>query len=149
MKKTIKLSLLTAFVAVTAFFNPLKAQDVSKELGVFAQKFETLYNKKDGKSLQTMYTEDATRTASDGTVTTGSKAIIALYSADFAENTVSLEIKPEKATTNDGITIATGTYHLTGTTAKAEKIDVYGGYNNTMVKEKGVWKISKQVLSAL
>jgi uncharacterized protein (TIGR02246 family) len=147
MKKIIQFILLTV-LAVTAFINPLKTQDAAKELTAFTKKFEQIYNKKDDKALKEMYTKDATRTNTDGTVVTGNEAIGALF-AELFKGKISLVLVQDKVVTADGITTATGNYHVTGTSAKGEKIDRKGIYTNTVVKENGDWKISKSVLSAL
>jgi uncharacterized protein (TIGR02246 family) len=146
MKKTIKISLLLVFAAI-AFINPLKAQDAKKELTAFVRKFETAYNKKDDKALKEMYTKDATRTNTDGKVLTGNEAIRAMFAEQFKDN-ISLVLKLDKVTEADGNTSITGSYHVTGTSAKGEKIDRNGTFNNNVVKEKGQWKISKSVLTA-
>ena len=149
MKKIIKMSLLLVFAAVAAFINPLKAQDASKELILFTRKFEENYNKKNDKALKEMYTKDATRTTTDGKVATGNEAIRAAFAEVFKDK-VTVTIKQDKVVTaTDGTVTATGTYHVTGISAKGEKIDRSGSYTNTLVKEDGIWKISKNVLAAL
>ena len=148
MKKTIKLSLLLALAAI-AFINPVKAQDAKKELTAFVRKFETAYNKKDDKALKEMYTKDASRTTMDGKTANGNEAIAAWFADYLKNNTVTVALKMDQVTEKDGTTVITGTFHVTGSSAKAEKIDKTGGFTNTMIKEKGQWKISKSVLAAL
>jgi len=150
MKKTIKFSLLLALMSVTAFINPLKAQDVKKELEGFTKKFETAYNKQDGKALKTFYTAEASRTNPAGETITGNDNIAAEFAKQWADSKLTITIKPEKADSQaDGSVLATGTYHVTGTTKAGEKIDRNGGYTNTVVKEGGKWKIAKSVLADL
>lgn len=150
MKKTIRISLLLAFAAVTAFLNPLKAQDATKELSAFTKKFQDAYNKQDDKALKEMYTIDAVRITTDGKTMNGNKTIGAAFADYFKNNTVTGEIKQDKVVTEkDGSVTATGTYHVTGTAKTGEKIDRTGGYTNTVVKVKGQWKIAKNVLVAL
>ena len=62
---------------------------------------------------------------------------------------MSIVIKLDKVTEKDGATTVTGTFHITGTSAKGEKVDTQGGFTNNVVKEGGHWKISKSVLNAL
>jgi len=150
MKQTIKLSLLAAIASITAFITPLKAQDATKELAVFTKKFQAAYNSKDDKALKMMYTDDATRTAADGTISNGSEAIVAQFRDYFTENKVMLDLKQTKVETQtDGSAIATGTFQVTGTSKTGEKIDRKGGYTNTVVKANGHWKIAKSVLTAM
>jgi len=150
MKKIIQRSLLLAIVSLTAFIAPLKAQDATKELAAFTKKFQAAYNSKDDKTLKTMYTDDATRTAADGTVNSGSEAIVAQFRDYFTENKVMLDLKQTNvAVQTDGSATATGIFHVTGTSKTGEKIDRKGGYTNTVVKANGHWKIAKSVLTAL
>ncbi|MBC7536093.1 MAG: nuclear transport factor 2 family protein [Ferruginibacter sp.] len=148
MKKSIKFGLLVT-LAVAAFINPLKAQEATKELAAFTQKFQDAYNKKDDKALKEMYTKDAIRTTSDKKTIIGNEAIGAQF-AEYFKDDITIEIKQTKVVTaTDGTATATGTYHVTGTSKTGEKIDRQGGYNNKAVKVKGQWKISKNVLTAL
>jgi uncharacterized protein (TIGR02246 family) len=148
MKKIFKFSLL-AVLAVSALINPLKAQDAKKELTGFVKKFQEAYNKKDDKALKEMYTTDATRTMTDGKIQNGNEEIRTAFADFLKENTATIEIKLDKVVEKDGTTTMTGIYHVTGTTAKGEKLDRSGAFTNTVVKEKGGWKISKSVLTAL
>jgi len=149
MKKIIKRGMLLTLAAITSFVIPSIAQDATKELQQFTKKFQAAYNGKDDKALKTFYLDDATRTAADGTVSNGSDAIVAQFKDYFTENKVTIDLKQTGVTTEaDGNTTATGTYHVTGTSKSGEKIDRSGGYTNTVVKEKGHWKISKSVLTA-
>jgi uncharacterized protein (TIGR02246 family) len=148
MKQTIQLSLLAAIALLTAFFTPLQAQDATKELAVFTKKFQAAYNSKDEKALKTMYTDDAVRTAPNGTSLTGSDVIAAQFKDYFTENKVSLDLKQTNVETQaDGSATAAGTYHVTGTSKTGEKIDRNGAYTNTLLKLKGHWKIAKSVVT--
>jgi len=148
MKKTIQFSLLLAFLSIAAFINPVKAQDATKELNAFTKRFEDAYNKKDIKALKELFTRDAVRTGTDGQTQNGNDAIVAIYE-ELLKGNVTVAIKQEKVVTENGSTVATGTYQVTGTSASGEKIDAKGAYNNTVVKEGGQWKISKQNLTTL
>jgi ketosteroid isomerase-like protein len=150
MKKTIRFGLLLALASFAALINPLKAQDVKKELEGFTKKFEAAYNKQDGKTLKTFYTAEASRTNPAGETVTGNDNIIAEFSTQWADTKMTITIKPEKADSQaDGSVITAGTYHVTGTTKAGEKIDRSGAYTNTVVKEGKQWKISKSVLTNL
>jgi uncharacterized protein (TIGR02246 family) len=148
MKKTIRLSLLLAFVSI-AITNSITAQDATKELRGFTKQFEQGYNQKNSKALKDMFTKDAVRTGADGKIYNGNEAIAAMYEVTFQDD-VAVTIKLDKAVTeSDGSTKATGSYHVTGTSKSGEKIDRKGSYVQTLVKEEGQWKIAKQVLTAL
>ena len=150
MKKTTMINLLLAIVSATAFINPLRAQDASKELLAFTKKFQAIYNKNNAKALKEMYTDDAVRVGTDGVTVTGSDSIIAVFERSFAGSKLMIEIKQEKVVTGaDGSTTATGTYHVTGKNNAGEAVDIKGAYNNTVIKLNGHWKIAKSVLSAM
>jgi ketosteroid isomerase-like protein len=148
MKKSIQF-LLMGFVTISAFLNPLRAQDVKKELDVFTKKFEDAYNKKDDKTLKTMFTTDAVRTEANGTVTTGDENITAVMVTGWTGSKPVLTIKHDKAEKQaDGSVITSGTYHVGGTTDAGDKLDINGSYTNTVIKDKGKWKIAKMVLGS-
>jgi ketosteroid isomerase-like protein len=150
MKQTFTLGVLLVFVLASAFINPLKSQDLKKEMDDLVKKFEAGYNKKDDKALKMLYTDNAVRTDADGTVTTGNENLRLLYIQSWATTNLKLTIKQEKAEKQaDGTVIASGTYHATGTINAGEPIVVDGAYVNTVVKEDGKWKIAKSVLSNL
>jgi uncharacterized protein (TIGR02246 family) len=141
---------LLAVLAVIAFINPLKAQDIKKDMEAFIKKFEAAYNKKDDASLKNLYTEKAVWTEADGTSRSGNEAIRASLAENFANGDVVIEIKQTKTEKQaDGSVIGVGTYHVTGKAKSGDAIDSSGGYTNTLVKEKGDWKISKTVLASL
>ncbi|HEY5408033.1 MAG TPA: nuclear transport factor 2 family protein [Ginsengibacter sp.] len=150
MKRTITFSLLLAIAFCIALVNPLKAQNNDKDMNALAKKFENAYNRKDAKALKGMYTKDAVRTNTDGTVTTGNAAISDSLAKGFKDSkTIMIKIKVDKSVTeSDGSITATGTYHVTGKSTKGEKIDAKGAFNNINVKEGGTWKISKSVLTS-
>ena len=141
--------MLSALFVAAAFINALKAQDAKKELSTFVKNFQEAYNKKDDKALKEMYSKDATRTMTDGKLLTGNEEIRVSFVEYFKENIVTIKIKLDKVTEKDGTTVITGTYHVTGTTVKGEKVDRAGSFNNTVVKENGEWKTSKSILTAL
>lgn len=140
--------LATAFMLMAAFINPLHAQNTKKEMDKIAKDFEKAYNKKDAKMLQQYYTNDAVRINADGTTTNGNEAIEESLANDFKTNNAKIKITVAKAVTESDVSVSTtGTYHVTGTNMKGEKIDVGGNFTNTAVKENGHWKISKSVLT--
>jgi ketosteroid isomerase-like protein len=150
MKQPFPLGVLLVFVLAAAFINPLKSQDLKKEMDEFVKKFETGYNKNDDKALKLLYTDNAVRIDADGTVTTGSENIRLSFIQSWAGTKLALSIKQKKTEKQaDGTVIASGTYFVSGTTTAGENIYADGAYTNTMVKENGQWKISKSVLSNL
>ena len=148
MKKTIKFSLLLTFLSMAAFINPVKAQDATTELTAFTKRFEDAYNKKDVKALKEMFTKNAVRTGTDGKIYNGNDSIAAVLET-MLKNNVTVAIKQQKVATENGSTVVTGTYQVTGSSTSGEKIDLKGAYTNTVVKEEGQWKIAKQLLTAL
>ena len=148
MKKPIQFSLLLVCLSITSLINPAKAQDATKELTAFTKRFEEACNKKDIKAIKEMFTKDAVRTSTDGQSQTGNDAIVAAYEELF-QNKLTVAIVQEKVATENGSTVSTGTYHATGSTQSGDTIDSKGSFINTMIKEGGQWKISKQVLNPL
>lgn len=149
MKKVIQSSLFFAALLCAAFTPSLNAQDVDKEMAAFAQQFQDTYNKEDHATLKTFYTADATRVARDGTSITGAEAIGAFWAEQFKGADATLALKQASVVWKDvsHAYVSTGTYHVTGTTVKGDKISLSGTYTNTMLKENGTWKIAKSVLS--
>ncbi|HZI53003.1 MAG TPA: hypothetical protein VFD56_04855, partial [Chitinophagaceae bacterium] len=116
MKQTFTLGVLLVFLLASAFINPLKSQDLKKEMDDLVKKFEAVYNKKDDKALKMLYTDNAVRTDADGTVTTGNENLRLLYIQSWSTTNLKLTIKQEKVEKQaDGTVIASGTYHATGT----------------------------------
>jgi uncharacterized protein (TIGR02246 family) len=148
MKKSIQFSLLLAFFSIAAFITPVNAQDATTELAAFTKQYQDAFNKKDIKALKRMFTKDAVRTGTDGKANNGVDSIASVLDATM-KNDVTVSIQQEKVVTENGITVATGTYHLTGTSTSGEKIDRRGAYTNTLVKDGGQWKVTKQVLTNL
>lgn len=149
MKKTIQLGSLLFLLAITSLIIPAKAQDpVTKDLTTFTKRFEDACNKKDIKAIKEMFTKDAVRVNPEGQTETGNDAIVAAYEELF-EMKLMVTIKQEKLAFDNGNNVATGTYHATGSNPSGDSFDVKGSFSNTMVKENGQWKISKQVLNSL
>ncbi|MEO8820477.1 MAG: nuclear transport factor 2 family protein [Ginsengibacter sp.] len=148
MRKTIPVMLAAAFMVLAAFTNPVKAQDHKKEMATLAQQFQNAYNKKEVKALEGFYTKDAVRVNADGTTTDGNKAIAEVHATDFKQGINKIKITVSKDEPgSDGSVMVTGTFRVTGTSPKGEKIDMSGNYVNTVVKENGHWKISKSVIT--
>lgn len=98
-----------------------------------------------------MYTKDAVRVNPNGNTITGIDDIGDSLTLDFKNNKVVMVkiIADKSVKESDGSVTAIGTYHVTGTTKKGEKIDFKGAYTNTVVKEGDKWKIAKMVLKAV
>ena len=148
MKKTIHLSLLFTFLSIISFVDTTTAQDATKELTAFTKRFEEAFNKKDIKAIKEMFSKDAVRISAEGQTQTGNAAIVTAYEELFL-NKLTVTITQEKVATENGSTVSSGTYHATGSTQSGESIDSKGSFVNTMIKEGGQWKISKQTLNSL
>ena len=150
MKSVSRLSWLIVLLFASAMINPVKSQDIKKELDEFAKKFETAYNKKDDKALKMMFTDNAIRTEPDGTITSGNDNILMKLTESWSTAKLTLAINQDKVEPqSDGTVITKGTYTVMGTTNAGEMINVGGAYTNTTLKDNGTWKISKNVLSNL
>ncbi len=144
-----KIFLFFAMLWCATFTPALNAQDVDKEMTAFVQQFQDAYNKEDHATLKTFYTADAKRVAKDGTAISGAEAIGAFWEAQFKGADATLVLTSQSVVWKDNVHayVASGTYQVTGTTAKGDKIDLSGKYVNTMLKVNGAWKISESVLA--
>jgi ketosteroid isomerase-like protein len=131
-----------------AFTPMLNAQDVDKEMAAFAQQFQDAYNKEDHAALKTFYAADAKRIAKDGSAINGADAIAAFWEAQFKGSDATLALVQESVVWKDNVHayVTHGTYHVTGVSAKGDKIDISGKYANTMLKVDGAWKITESAL---
>lgn len=142
MKKVLHI-LVAAFVFMTAFVNPVEAQNNKKDMETLAKNYAEAYNKKDAKAIKAFYTKDAVRVNTDGTTTNGSEAIAADAADFFANNNATIKITVSTCVKeSDGSLTTTGTYK-----GSSGSNDFSGNYTNTCVKEDGQWKISKSVLT--
>ena len=148
MIKTIRFSLLLVTLTIGSMIHTATAQDATKELTEFTKRFEEACNKKDTKAIKEMFTKDAVRSNSDGQTQTGIDAIVAAYAELFQMN-LTLTIKQEKVATENGNTVSSGSWQANGKSSSGDSIDAKGSFDNTMVKENGQWKISKQVVTSL
>ncbi len=148
MKKQIKSSLFFAALFCAAFTSNVSAQDVDKEMAVFAQQYQDAYNREDHAALKAFYTDDAVRVAEDGSSITGAEAIRAFLEAQFKGANVRLDIQQHEVSWSDfnHAYISGGTYQVKGASADGQKIDISGKYSNIMLKVNGAWTISKSVL---
>ncbi len=150
MKLIIQRSLLLAIAAIVLLTGTVKAQDTGKEIAAFARKFQAAYNAQDDKALKLMHTKDAVRIAADGTTLNGNEAIAADLANAFANYKSTIEINITKTgNLANGSALATGTFHVKGSTTAGDIIDVKGSFTNTMVKIMGQWKLAKSVLASL
>ena len=137
-----------AILCCAAFTSTLNAQDLDQEMVAFAQQFQDAYNKEDHATLKTFYTDDAKRLAKDGTAITGAEAIGAFWAEQFKGSDATLTLKQQSVGWKDNLHayVASGTYHVSGTTVKGDKFEISGKYINTMLKQNGVWKIAESAL---
>ncbi len=148
MKKTLLFHCFSAAFLGLAFSATAQSQDPEKELAAFAQQFQDTYNREDHATLQTYYTADAVRVAQDGTSISGAEQIAAYYAGQFKGADVSLTIVQTGVHWSDAqhAYVTKGTYRVSGTSAKGDKIEVAGSYSNVMLWKDGAWKIDRSVL---
>lgn len=148
MKKAKQFSLLMMLVC-TWLTTPLLAQNLDKEMIALTKRYEKAYNKKDVKTLASMYTADAVRSYSDGRMNKGSAEIEEAMNQEFSANSVQLTLQHGSAELNaDGTATAKGTYSINGTSGSGEAIVGSGSYTNTLVKVDGEWLLAKSVIVA-
>lgn len=122
---------------------------VGLEMRELVKQFQNAYNREDVAALKTMLTNSVVRT-SGGTTQTGIGEVSELLTKNFADADVNSTILMTNVNPQfDGSVLITGTYHLNGRVVKGNRVTVDGAYTNTAVKENGVWKISRMVLSPI
>ena len=122
---------------------------VGLEMRELVKQFQNAYNREDVAALKTMLTNSVVRT-SGGTTQTGIGEVSELLTKNFADADVNSAILMTNVNPQfDGSVLITGTYHLNGRVVKGNRVTVDGAYTNTAVKENGVWKISRMVLSPI
>ncbi|MCR9102170.1 MAG: nuclear transport factor 2 family protein [bacterium] len=132
----------------------LSAQTASNEadMHTFARKFMAAYNSGDHAALAKMYTRDAIRIDTEGKTTKGPQQIGAAFAEQLRSNNVTLLIRQNGLHWSDyeHAWVATGTYEVYGKSVVYDiDIDLAGQYTNTMLEQKGEWKIAKSVLQPL
>lgn len=132
----------------------LSAQTASNEadMQTFARQFMAAYNSGDHAALAKMYTTDAIRIDTDGETTKGSEQIAAEYAEQLRSNNATLLIRQNDLHWSDAehAWVATGTYEIYGKSVVYDiDIDLAGHYANTMLEQKGKWKIAHSILTPL
>jgi len=150
MSAKILFKLFLIVVVSGAFTTSGYTQSASKSIKKFTKSFSKSYNAKDHAALTAMFTPDAVRIDTEGKATNGGAQIGADYAQVFSATDQKVVIKHAGVRDNpDGSAVANGTYTVTGTVkSSGDKIALAGTYENTLVKQNGVWKISQMKLSA-
>jgi ketosteroid isomerase-like protein len=127
--------------------NKVSAQ-IGAELEAAVSNFQAAYNRGDDLAIGNMFTNNAVRINTDGTTVNGSEKIKQTYKSGFVTST----LQTANAITNivfvnaDEATV-TGTYSINGNIrSNGEEVFSDGIFENTFVKENGVWKISRMQL---
>jgi ketosteroid isomerase-like protein len=144
---------LFIILLITSSVN-LHSQAVNDELVIqeLTRDFMSAYNNQDHKTLRGMYSEYATRIDQENNKMTGADEIINFFKQGFINNNNTLILKHSNLTWSDAEHgfIAHGTYEVTGKTHVYDiKINTKGAYANTLIKDKGKWKIANSVLSPI
>lgn len=143
MKKSIRNLTATIIVFMLAIANPIKAQNIEKEMLKLTKKYQDAYNNKDAEAIESFYTKDAVRIDQEGGTLNGSKAIGAVTASFFETSDLKIRITVVKSVTgSNGTVISSGTFE-----GLLDRNPISGNYTNTCVKEDGHWKISKSVLT--
>jgi ketosteroid isomerase-like protein len=76
-------------------------------------------------------------------------AIGAFWEAQFKGADAKLALSQQVVVWKDNVHayVVSGAYHVVGTTAKGDPVDVSGKYSNIMLKVDGAWKISESALT--
>jgi ketosteroid isomerase-like protein len=144
------LKMFLIVIVLSAFTTSGIAQSSGKSIKKFTKSFSKAYNAKDHVALTAMFTSDAVRIDTEGKTTNGAAQIGAEYARVFSATDQKVVINHAGVKDNpDGSAVSNGTYTVTGTVkSSGDKIALAGTYENTLVKQNGVWKISQMKLSA-
>jgi uncharacterized protein (TIGR02246 family) len=125
-------------------------EKVFKDVRTLVQNFQDAYNREDASAIQALYTADATRILVDGTVAKGAENIANQYAESFKNSNAALTLKFANVQPQfDGTMIATGTFHIFGTSINGERVSLAGNYNNKLVNQNGQWKLAEVKLGGL
>ncbi|MFK7776349.1 MAG: ketosteroid isomerase family protein [Saprospiraceae bacterium] len=142
---------LLLFAALIIYSGIVHSQTVNDEfeLKEFTHNFMASYNKHNVAELKEMYSEYAVRIDQGKNKITGADNIIAFFQQRFFQDNTTLYLKYSSLSWSDAehAFIAHGTYEMVGKTNVYDiEINTKGTYANTMIKDKGKWKIGKSVL---
>jgi ketosteroid isomerase-like protein len=146
-----KITRVAKLLFVILFFSmlssPLFAQ-IGAELETAVSDFQAAYNRGDDAALGNMFTANAVRINTDGTTVNGAEKIKQTYKSGFTMST----LQTNNAVTNVVFVNAneatvTGTYSINGNIrSNGEEVFSDGIFENTFIKQNGVWKISRMQL---
>jgi ketosteroid isomerase-like protein len=147
MKKITQIKLLITAIIFLAFTMPCTAQ-IGAELETAVSNFQAAYNRGDDVALGNMFTTNAVRINTDGTTVNGAERIKQTYKSGFMMSTLQTqETVTNVSFVNENEATVTGTYSINGNIrSNGDEVFSDGVFENTFVKQNGVWKISRMQL---
>jgi ketosteroid isomerase-like protein len=147
MKKTNQIKQLITTIIFIVFTIPSFAQ-IGAELEAVVNEFQAAYNRGDDVALGNMFTANAVRINTDGTTVNGAEKIKQTYKSGFVMSTLQTQETVTNVTfVNANEATVTGTYSINGNIrSNGEEVFADGIFENTFVKQNGVWKISRMQL---
>jgi ketosteroid isomerase-like protein len=147
MKKIALIKLLITGIIFMAFSMPCTAQ-IGAELEAAVSDFQAAYNRGDDVAIGNMFTTNAVRINTDGTTVNGAEKIKQTYKSGFTMSTLQTQEAVTNVTfVNENEATVTGTYSINGNIrSNGDEVFSDGVFENTFVKQNGVWKISRMQL---
>jgi ketosteroid isomerase-like protein len=147
MKKIAQIKCLITAIVFLVFTIPSFAQ-IGAELETAVSDFQAAYNRGDDVALGNMFTANAVRINTDGTTVNGAERIKQTYKSGFTMSTLQTQETVTNVTfVNANEATVTGTYSINGNIrSNGEEVFSDGVFENTFIKQNGVWKISRMQL---
>jgi ketosteroid isomerase-like protein len=137
---------ITAIFIIT-FTLPTSAQ-IGADLETVVNDFQAAYNRGDYAAIGKVFTSNAVRVNTDGTTINGAEKISQTYKSGFVMSTLqTTNTVTNIVFVNANEASVTGTYSINGNIkSNGQEIFSDGVFENTFIKENGVWKISRMQL---
>jgi ketosteroid isomerase-like protein len=151
-KQKKRLLLFAVKIFLVGLFLFGKANNVSAQIGAELESavsdFQAAYNRGDEVGLGNMFTTNAVRINTDGTTVNSAEKIKQTYKSGFVTSTLqTTNTVTNVAFVNTNEATVTGTFSINGNIrSNGEEVFSDGTFENTFVKENGVWKISRMQL---
>ncbi len=147
MKIIASLKFLITAIFIITFTVPTSAQ-IGADLETVVNDFQAAYNRGDYTAIGKIFTSNAVRVNTDGTTINGAEKISQTYKSGFVMSTLqTTNTVTNVVFVNANEASVTGTYSINGNIkSNGQEVFSDGVFENTFIKENGVWKISRMQL---
>jgi ketosteroid isomerase-like protein len=146
--KIITIKSLVVLIVFILFGIPCRAQ-IGAEIESAISAFQEAYNIGDNVALNNMFTTNAEKINTDGTTINGAEKIAASYKSSFTAANIQISNTVTSIVfENENKAVSKGSFTINGTLkSNGDPIFSDGTFENTYIKENGVWKISRMKLT--